>query len=153
MQALVNEPAVIYGQSTTVGELGTLYPFDQYSSIFLSKQIGFSDKVAEMIKKLDRINELSQNWDSYGAEAPSSVSIANAQSFLIENHLLALPFYFLAPGVNGEIMIEFAQGAEAAELYFLPDGKNEFLLFEDDEVIMEGNLKDNFRKLLDFFNP
>ena len=153
MQALVNEPAASYGQSTTAPNISSFFSLGQHSSIYLSKQSGFSDRIAEMIQKLNRIKQLSKNWDSYRADAPSPVALANAQSFLIDNHDLALPFYFLAPGVNGEVMIEFKQETKAAELYFLPDGENEFVLFEEDEVFLEANLNDNFHQLLDFFNP
>lgn len=49
-------------------------------------------------------------------------------------------------------MIEFQQSGKAAELYFLPDGKDELVLFEEDEVALEGDLASNFRDLLNFFN-
>ena len=55
-------------------------------------------------------------------------------------------------GVNGEIMIEFQKGDRSAELYFLPDGQTELILFEEDEVALEGNLAHHFRDLLNFFN-
>lgn len=153
MEALVNEPVMPYGQAITQPYIGGFFTLESgSSSIYLSPQKGFSDRIAEMFQKLNRIGQLSQNWDSYQAEAPSPAAIANARNFLIDNHALALPFYFLAPGVNGEIMIEFQKGNRAAELYFLPDSQTELILFEEDEVTLEGNLTDHFCDLLNFFN-
>lgn len=153
MEALVNEPVAVYSQSTRSSEIKRSPSLRQESSIFLSTPSGFSDVVSEMIQKLNRLSELLPNWDSYNADAPSPSALGNALSFLIENHSLSLPFYFLAPGVNGEVMIEFKNGKRAAELYFLPDGTNEFFLFEDDEDVLENNLNEGFRILIHFLNP
>ncbi len=153
MGVLLNEPEAIYAQSTTKFESKRSFSFPTDSSIFLSKGTVLSDEVAEMNLKLNRLASLTQNWDSYQADAPSHIAITRAQSFLKQNHFLDLPFYFLAPGVNGEVMIEFKKGIHAAELYFLADGADELILFEDDEVKFEGTLSNDFRKLISFFNP
>ncbi len=153
MQALVNEPATAYGQITTLQNLGEIFSSEAgSSSILLDAQRGFSDKVTEMLQKINRITNLAPNWDSYHAEVPSPNALMNARSFLIDNHLLALPFYFIAPGVNGEVMIEFKKKDKAAELYFLPNDQNELILFEKNKVVFEGSLDDDYRRLLDFFN-
>lgn len=153
MEALANEPAAIYGKSSTSTEIESSFSLRQNSSIFLSKRSAFSDEVAEMILKLNRLIALSKNWDSYNADAPSQIAIANALSFLVNNYYLDLPFYFLAPGVNGEVMIEFKNDELAAELYFLPDGTDEFILFEADELKIESNLNEGFHELIQFLNP
>lgn len=156
MQALVSEPTATYGETTTPS-LREEFPTQKgkSSSIYFSRLNRFPENIAEMFQKLNRLSHLSENWDSYSAEPPSPASIAEARTFLIENHMIDLPFYFLAPGVKGEVMLEFQKESKAAELYFLPTGQNELILFKDDEVELEGNLKENFRKLIDFFqsNP
>lgn len=153
MEVLINEPTAIYSQSTRVAETKRIFSIRNDSSIFLSRPTEFSEIVAVMIQKLSRLHTLSENWDSYHADAPSPVAISNAQYFLIDNHYLSLPFYFLAPGVNGEVMIEFKKGILAAELYFLPDGTDELIHFEGDEVKFEGTLSEGFKRLIAFFNP
>lgn len=153
MEVLANEPGAVYGQSTRSSEIKRSTSFPNDSSIFLSKPGGFSDVVSEMIQKLNRLSELLPNWDSYNADAPSQNAVTNALSFLVNNYYLDLPFYFLAPGVNGEVMIEFKKGTHAAELYFLPDGSDELILFESDEVKLEGDLNQGIRQLIKFFNP
>lgn len=152
MQALVNEPTATYSQSNT-STFEVEFPTWGWlpSSIYFSEPISFPDNIAEMFRKLDRIVRLPANWDSYSASPPSPAAVAKARSFLMDNHMLDLPFYFLAPGVNGEIMIEFQKGNRAAELYFMPNGENELILFKDDEVEREGDLNEDFREFIDFF--
>jgi hypothetical protein len=152
MQALLNEPAESYREATTALRIGSFFSPSRNSSIYLSQPHYFPDKVAEMIRKLQRLKHLLPGWDSYSADAPSPAAVALAESFLVENYHLANLFYFLAPGVNGEIMIEFQKEDKAAELYLLPDGANELILFEKDDVVLEGNLKDHFKDLIAFFN-
>ncbi len=153
MQALVNEPTALYGQSTTASFDAEFMPSARYSSsIYLSNDSRFPDHIAAMFQKLNRLAALPKAWDSYRAEAPSPVALDEARSFIIHNYMLDLPFYFLAPGVNGEVMIEFQKGTKAAELYFLPDGQCELILFKDDEVEREGDLENNLRELIDFFS-
>ena len=152
MQALVNEPTATYGQSTTSSRgVENSMPEWRSSSIYFNPTNSFSDKIAEMFRKLNRIARLPANWDSYAADSPSPTAVTEARSFLMENHMLDLPFHFLAPGVNGEVMIEFQKGNKAAELYFEPSGENEVILFEDDEMKHEGNLGEHFHKLIEFF--
>ncbi|NJL14807.1 MAG: hypothetical protein HC913_18605 [Microscillaceae bacterium] len=108
---------------------GTSYGQNEAWGIFYGIN-EISDRVVEMFQKLNRIEQLRSNWDSYDAIPPSSTAIDLARSFLIKNHGLSLPFYFLAPGVNGEVMIEFSNPPKAAELYFLPDGQDELILLQ-----------------------
>lgn len=152
MQALVNEPTVPYGQSTTSSFDADFTAPEQYSSsIYLSRAYHFPDHIAAMFQKLNRLEAFQDGWDSYQAEAPSPTALDEARSFLIQNYMLDLPFYFLAPGVNGEVMIEFQKGNKAAELYFLPDGQSELILFMEDEVGLKGDLDHHFREFIDFF--
>src|SRR5690554_4929141 len=114
MQALVNEPTISRGPSTTASNISSFFSLRHQSSVYFDAQVGFSDRIAEMILKLNRVKKLPKNWDSYQAEPPSPIAVANAQAFLIDNHKLALPFYFLAPGVDGEVMVEFKLENRAA---------------------------------------
>ncbi len=153
MQVLLSEPSVAYGRNTSTLH-GVTDPMSNQvsSSTVLNNSVHFAEPIAEMFKKLNRLENLAPNWDSYGAEGPSRRAISQARSFLMRNHKLALPFYFIAPGVNGEVMVELQQGSKAAELYFLPEGEGELVLFENDEAIAEGSLDALFRQLIDHFN-
>lgn len=153
MQALINDQAEIGIHSITTGHIGTLFYYkEKNSSILLRTSPIIPNQIAELFQKLNRIENLSSNWDTYNSEAPDLVAIKNAKTFLMDNYNLALPFYFLAPGVNGEIMIELKDGERSAELYFLPNGEDELILFEKDEEVFVGTINDHFQNLMDFFN-
>ena len=108
--------------------------------------------ITDFIQKLNNFARLKDNWDSYGAEAPSKISIKNARQFLLNNAQVALPFYFVSPGVNGEVIIELKNENKAAEIYFLPDASSELVMFEGDDCIFEGSLNEAFSTLIRFFN-
>lgn len=108
--------------------------------------------IISFIQKLNSYINLNDNWDSYGAMPPSKTSISNARRFLINNAHVSLPYFFISPGVNGEVMIELSNGQKAAELYFNPDKTTELLLYENDRCILENNVKDSLSKLINFFN-
>lgn len=111
----------------------------------------FPDTVLNLLQKLSTFKQLAPNWDSYGAEAPSPIAIGQAMHFLTENHYLSLPFYFIATGVNGEVLLEFQEGDKAAEIYFNPDGSTELLLFQNNDAVLEGSLAEHFPNLIDHF--
>ncbi len=153
MQPLVNEPDVIYGtQSVTTAEMPQELITSLESSIYLTKPVVFSSVVASLLQKLERLRTLKNNWNSYNADPPSNTSIVAARDFIVNNHYLDLPFYFISPGVNGEIMLEFSKDNKAAELYFNPDGSTELILFLDNKVQHESTLGEGYRNLIDFFN-
>jgi hypothetical protein len=153
MQALLSEPLLVNRQpSSTLQEFSPLIVKQETSSTVLYSHTSFPEAIAEMFKKLKRFHDLAPNWDSYGAEPPAPLAISRAISFLMRNYKLALPFYFIAPGANREIMLEFQRGNKAAELYFLPEGNDELILFENDQVVGEGNFDTLFRELINHFN-
>ena len=154
MEALLNEPASVSGEigNSTRFKGETSNPLSGWSSTVFGGQGSLSDIAREMLQKLQEFEGLPENWDSYGAARPSRLALKNAQSFIQENHFLALPFYFIAPGVNGEVMIEFKQAERSAELYFNDNGSNELLLFQNDDLIQESDLEHAFNELIEFFN-
>ena len=153
MQHLVNEPDIIYGsESTTSPVIQGAMLTSSDSSIYLTRPAMFSPIVSSLLQKIERISNLKSNWDSYNADPPSDLAVNAARDFIVNNHYFELPFYFISPGVNGEVMLEFSKGNRAAELYFNPDGSTELILFLDNKVKQEITLEDGFQKLIDFFN-
>jgi hypothetical protein len=112
----------------------------------------FSREITDFIQKLNDFASLKDNWDSYSAEAPSKISVKNARQFLLNNAQVALPFYFVSPGVNGEVIIELKNENKAAEIYFLPDASSELVMFDGVDCIFEGSLNEAFSTLIRFFN-
>lgn len=155
MLALIKRPEFTSYDSTSIPKLFesliSSRDINESSTIFFNN-ITFSQVISQFLQKLDRIEKLEENWDGYNAASASKEAIQNARNFIITHNHLALPFYFITAGVNGEVMLEFNQDSKAAELYFNGDGSTELILFKNDTVFLEGELEDNFQDLIDFFN-
>lgn len=95
------------------------------------------------IVKLQGFKNLEDDWDSYGAAPPSEKAIKNAKDFLLAIERKNLHVYFVAPGRNGEVLVEFkGDHGKAAEIYFNHDGSAEMLLFDKDDCIFEGEFSE-----------
>lgn len=152
MKAL-SEPIAAYGEmvnTTRFKERDGVRPFSS-NSTWQEDQNIISGKISDLLDRLRKLEALEDNWDSYGAKKPTTNALKSANKFLRKYHSTGLPFYFIAPGVDGEVMIEFSRGNKAAELYFNEDGSNELLLFVNDDVKTEGTLESNFEEMLQFF--
>ena len=124
--------------------------FFQNSTVF-PKPIRIEGQAKEMITRLKYLHNLKDNWNGYGAKVPSPVAIKYAIRFIVDNIHYGLPYYFVAPGVNGEVMIELKENDRVAEIYFWDDHSSELLLFKNEEVVLESTLKMDYPKLLQFF--
>ena len=96
-----------------------------------------SEDAINAISKLQGFAQLAPNWDSYGAAAPTAQVIKRAEKFIREIDKQGITVYFVAPGPNGEILVEFQKGRRSAEVYFHPDQLANFALFEEDELVDE----------------
>ncbi|GEM_PF-417954 len=114
--------------------------------------MGYSEEARQMISKLKGFKSLNENWDGYGAVPPSNDTIDNAIRFVKKADGNLLPFFFTAPGPNGEVVIDFKQGNREASVYFIPEATSELLLHTNNETILEGSLEENYRDLLNFIN-
>lgn len=61
-----------------------------------------------------------------------------------------VPFFFTAPGPNGEIMLELKRMNRAAEIYFYADAPSDFVLFEGNRPVEEGFSEQNLQKIIQF---
>jgi hypothetical protein len=104
----------------------------------------------DLVNKLRSFKELKENWDSYGALPPSPATIDAAIRFIRKADRNLLPLYFAAPGPNGELVFEFRNGNREAAVYFNPEGTNELILLEQNQIRFEGSLDMNYRDLLEF---
>jgi hypothetical protein len=103
----------------------------------------------KQIMKIKSFSNLQPNWDSYGAEVPSSISMNNSIDFIYQLDDRELQPYFVAPGNNGEVLVEYKKENRAAEIYFNPDGTNELLLFENNNLIIESTVDKGYKDLLE----
>lgn len=108
----------------------------------------------EAMKMLERIEEfksLRDNWDSYQAASPSESAIRQAEKMVRRLDRAGMPFFFTAPGPNGEIVLELKRMNRAAEIYFYADAPSDFVLFEGDRSVEEGLLEQNLQQIIQFF--
>lgn len=133
-------------------DLSTIFgiEFFQNSTVF-PRSIRIEGQARDMITRLEQMRDLKDGWNAYGAEIPSPEAIKYAVKFIVDNIQYGLPYYFVAPGVNGEVMIELKEGDRTAEIYFWEDHSTELLLLENEKVALEGTLKMDYQKLLQFF--
>jgi hypothetical protein len=111
-----------------------------------------SSSAKEFIARVQAFKSLNQNWDSYGAMPPSEENVDRAISFIKKADGNLLPLYFVAPGPNGEIVIEFKKDNKEAAAYLHPDGSTELLLHEGNNYVLEGTLEGNYKNLLSYIN-
>ena len=64
-------------------------------------------RIADMEQKLQRFSELPENWNSYGASAPTSAVIEEARKILTAVIDLGLSEPWVAPGGDGSIGLQW----------------------------------------------
>ena len=104
-------------------------------------------KTRKTINKIKSYSSLEENWDGHGAVKPQTYIIERAIEFLRLANEDGIEVYFVAPGPNGEILIEFKNGKLEAEIYFNQDGTSQVLIYDDNECVLEGNLEENYEDL------
>ena len=98
-----------------------------------------SNKAQEALFRLNRFHELKENWDSYGAVVPKAMVVMEARRFIQAMDRSGLEPYFVSPGPNGEVMVEYRtdEGAEA-EVHFKEDHSRYLLVSRGDEFLFDG---------------
>lgn len=103
-------------------------------------------KTRKTINKIKSYFQLEKNWDGYGASSLKDKVINNAIEFLRLADEDGIDPYFVAPGPNGEILIEFKNKNLEAEIYFNQDKDNQLLIYDGDECVFEGNPEKNYEE-------
>lgn len=161
MEALIqNKRSTQFSINRTVnpGDAGTrIYPSQgviavcsiesstKFPAFIITKSVFYS-----LLGKLNDFEKMTENWDGYGALKPSKNAISQARDFIMNSIHLELPFYFVSPSVNGEIILEFKKDSKSAEIYFNEESDPELLLFDGLNCVAEG-LNLNVSTLIDFF--
>lgn len=122
---------------------GLAKPVYNSSSIKLKSRITLSElspASKEIVKKLYQFKDLKDNWDGAGAIPPQTEVIENAISFLITMDEIELPAYFVAPGPNGEILLEYKNENHSAEVYFEENNDPEMIIYHNKEQVYTGGV-------------
>lgn len=109
-----------------------------------------SSEALKMLGRLEEFKSLRENWDSYHASSPSESAIRQAEKMVRRLDREGVPFFFTAPGPNGEIMLELKRMNRAAEIYFYADAPSDFVLFEGNRPVEEGFSEQNLQKIIQF---
>lgn len=118
------------------------------SSVVL-RETSLSASAANTIAGLKSFRNLEQNWDSYGALRTAESAVRNAIRFVCDLDRAGLSAYFVAPGPNGEIVVELKSGALSLEIYFSEDGSCEHIEFNGTEYARASDARpdiDSLRK-------
>lgn len=144
--------------SAVVSDTNELFRKKSKSSTYTSVDTlelvhNLSQKSKKAITKIKSLSQLDDNWDSYGAEKPSNISINNAIKFIKKADKDKLEVYFIAPGVNGDTLVEYKFSNKiSAEIYFNSDGTNELLVFGENQCFIEGNIENEYNELIRLAN-
>jgi len=103
------------------------------------------------INKIKSYSDLDDNWDGYGAIIPENDVINSAINFLWQADEDGFEVYFVAPGPNGDIVVEFKKENLEAEIYFNADNSNQILIYDGDNCVVEGTLEENYEDLREAF--
>lgn len=98
-------------------------------------------RAKEVLIKLSGFRLLKNNWDGEGAIAPDKEVINMATRFLSLADGSDLPIYFTAPGPNGEIVLEYKNGENMAEVFFEENDHSEMVLYEEKKQMYAGEVQ------------
>lgn len=97
------------------------------------------------IKLVKSYASLRDNWDSYGAGAPSSQAIQKAITFILWLSEYKIDVFFTAPSPSGEILVEIKNGIANLEFEFSNDSKDTVCASLNDGLKSEASLNDATR--------
>ncbi len=115
---------------------------DQYSAVTVlyspkSNSLNIPDN-AQQIRKIKSFLDLEDNWDSYGAASIVTNCVHNAIDFVRRLDEKYQEVYFVAPGPNGEVLVELEAGERSIEVVFDED-KVEYVKYENGDAVDEGS--------------
>lgn len=110
-----------------------------------------SMKAKEVLHKLYSFHKLKPDWDGNGSLVPTEDIIRITSNFLSDMDEYDLPVYFTAPGPNGEIVLEYKNNENTAEIFFENDHSTEMLLYKDKNQIYAGEV--DKKVLIDHLTP
>lgn len=101
-----------------------------------------SGQFQSAILKVRSFKDLQSNWDSYGAEVPTTEAIRNSIDFLLRLSQKQQTPYFITPSPDGDILIKLKEENVSLEFVFFADGSSEVSGYVDDELHFEKALNE-----------
>jgi len=114
---------------------GSPQEFSPHSLIL--RKLTPSDDALKIFAKLQSFRQLKENWDGYNAAEPSEHAIRAAVRLVEDLDRAGQKVYFVAPGPNGEIVVEIRRGDRSLEVYIDEQGNREYVVFDGDRCVRE----------------
>ncbi len=92
-----------------------------------------------ILRNLENLRELAEDWDSYGSPAVSERLIQNAKAFLNSVEDMHLPKTFVVPVSGGGVQLEWNVVDKELEVDFLQDNLVRYLKIVKDNPAEEGD--------------
>lgn len=108
-------------------------------------QISISPNNLNQIKTIQSLGLLEKGWDSYGAEKPSYEAITKAISFALWLSERDVEIFFVAPTLDGDILMEIKNFDAAVEFIFSNNQPDKVLGWWNNEVMQSAQLNDTTR--------
>ncbi len=107
---------------------------------------------SRVFELLNKIEALEDNWDGDGAIVPNAQSLQLTDGIVKFMEASGQKIYNVAPGPEGEIMLDFRGKKKSLELLFYPD-KMKYIMFSDIEPPKQGKFEmELLPKLLEWLN-
>jgi hypothetical protein len=92
---------------------------------------------------LNEFKYLSDNWDQDGAAKPAESVITQALGLVETLEASAQKVFHVAPGPNGEIMVDLRANDKSVEIIFYPD-KSVYVMFPANGKPSQGEYSDEY---------
>ena len=112
---------------------------------------GLSETARKIVEELKSYFRIGANWNGEDATPPDEGNIKRAISFIRKADFDKLQLSFVAPGPDGEILVELKKEDKEAEVYFETDGATYVLIYQGEECIKEGELDTIYSELKTYF--
>ncbi|MGA2408514.1 MAG: hypothetical protein ABSF81_17450 [Bacteroidales bacterium] len=157
-----NEPEIVpsgyglpdnFGQIFRYGKPSAFFSCDTSSNFLVySSRMVLPDNSRNFIGRILSFKDLPENWDGYGAAKANKNAVSNAIDFIHKIAVYDNPIYFVAPGPNGEILIELKNEERSVEIYFSDDESDEVILIGNGKTVFEGSVSKDFNKIISFIS-
>lgn len=119
----------------------------EFGSVFKYRRVS---PIAETLNRLQQIEDLGANWDSYASEAPSHLAVATAHSVIWavymgsvhEGRRPTVP-YSVVPLSGGGVQVEWRGDAATIEVEISSEGVFGYLLVRGSEPLRDVEERDN----------
>lgn len=102
---------------------------------------------ARVLRLLAEFYTLQENWDGDDALAPDTEALKQAESLVRQLQRTGQKVYHVAPGPNGEILVDLRENGKSVEILFYPN-KKRYVLFPREGRPIQGEYNASALKII-----